>query len=197
MKRLRRIALGGLLLALAQAAPAMATSMLVQDISALTRSSDAVVHGKVKKVESRWTGDRRQIVTDVTIDVAEFIKGKGDKTLVIHQPGGEVGEIGQKVSGLASFAPGEEVVVFLEKHGAERYLVTGMAQGKFRVERSSDNKAAFAIPDSNSGDAQLIDSVTGEPTTSSSKPMELDSLRAKVKSASKAKSGSPKDQKTP
>src|SRR5262249_53345560 len=144
MKRLTRLAFAGAALALSVAAPAMATTMLAQDVAALTCSSDAVVRGKVKKVESRWTGDHRQMVTDVTIDVDEFIKGKGNKTVQITQPGGEVEGIGQKVSGLASFTPGEEVVVFLARQGSDRFMVTGMAQGKFRVERSSDNKAAFA-----------------------------------------------------
>lgn len=196
MKRLTRLAFAGAALALSVAAPAMATTMLAQDVAALTCSSDAVVRGKVKKVESRWTGDHRQIVTDVTIDVDEFIKGKGNKTVQITQPGGEVEGIGQKVSGLASFTPGEEVVVFLARQGSDRFMVTGMAQGKFRVERSSDNKAAFAIPDS-THDAQLIDPATGQPTESNSKPMELDALRAKVKSASKTKSSAPKNRKTP
>ncbi len=196
MKRLTCFALGAAVLALLPTAPAMATSMLAQDIEALTRSSDAVVHGKVKKVESRWTGDHKQIVTDVWIDVVEFIKGKGNQTVVVQQPGGEVGDIGQKVSGLAAFTQGEEVVVFLERQGTERYLVAGMAQGKFRVERSSDQKAAFAIPDS-PGDAQLIDPGTGQPTTFDSKPIELDALRAKVKASSKAKSSAPKNRKAP
>jgi len=196
MKRLTRLAFAGAALALSLAPPAMATTMLAQDVAALTRSSDAVVHGKVKKVESRWTSDHRQIVTDVTIDVNEFIKGMGNKTVVVMQPGGEVDGIGQKVSGLASFAPGEEVVVFLERQGSDHFTVTGLAQGKYRVERSSDNKAAFAIPDS-THDAQLIDPTTGQPTESSSKPMELDALRAKVKSQSKAKSSAPKNRKAP
>lgn len=183
--------------ALVLALPAMATSMVAQDLTALTRASDAVVHGKVKNVESHWTGDHKQIVTDVQIDVSEFIKGKGAKTLVVQQPGGEVGDIGQKVSGLASFSPGEEVVVFLERQAEDRYRVSGMAQGKFRVERSSDQKASFAIPDS-VGDAKLIDSTTGMATATESKPMELEALRAKVKAAAaKGKGSHPRRRKTP
>ncbi len=167
---------------------ARATSMLYQDLSALTQSSDAVVHGTVKKTESRWSGDHQRIVTEVSIDVSEFIKGRGAKTVVVLQPGGEVGGIGQKISGLASFAEGEEVVLFLERQGAQKYRVAGMAQGKYRVERSSDKTAAFAVPES-TGDAMVIDPQTREPVQVDRQPMDLAALKAKVRVAAKASPG--------
>jgi hypothetical protein len=165
---------------------ARATSMLYQDVASLTQSSDAVVHGTVTKTESRWSGDHKRIVTDVWVDVSEFLKGKGNKTVVVQQPGGEVDGIGQRVSGLASFAEGEEVVLFLERQGAERYRLAGMAQGKFRVERSSDKTMTFVVPES-IGDAALIDPQTREPAQADNKPMELSALRAKVRAAAKLK----------
>jgi len=170
---------------LVAAGQARATSMVYQDLSALTQSSDAVVHGTVKKTESRWSGDHQRIITEVSIDVSEFVKGRGAKTVVVVQPGGEVGGIGQKISGLASFAEGEEVVLFLERSGAEKYRVAGMAQGKYRVERSSDKTAAFAVPES-TGDAMVVDPQTSEPVQIDRQPMDLAALKAKVKAAAKA-----------
>jgi hypothetical protein len=165
--------------------PAMATSMLFQDVATLTQSSDAVVHGKVLKTASRWTSDGKKIVTDITVQVSDVLKGSAGKTVVVMQPGGEVGNIGQKVSGLASFSEGEEVVLFLEHQGAERYRLSGMAQGKFRVERSSDKTTAFAVPES-VGDSAVIDPVTGGPTQEQNRPMELAALKAKIRAAAKA-----------
>jgi hypothetical protein len=175
---------------------AMATSLLYQDLSALTQSSDAVVHGTVKKTESRWSGDHQRIVTEVSIDVSEFLKGKGARTVVVLQPGGEVGGIGQKISGLASFAEGEEVVLFLEHKGAEKYRVAGMALGKYRVERSSDKTAAFAVPES-TGDAMVIDPQTREPVQVDRQPMDLTALKAKVRVAAKAHPGGAQRKKSP
>ena len=175
---------------------AMATSMVYQDLSALTQSSDAVVHGTVKKTESRWSGDQKRIVTEVSIDVSEFIKGRGAKTVVVLQPGGEVGGIGQKISGLASFAEGEEVVLFLERQGAQKYRVAGMAQGKYRVERSSDKTAAFAVPEA-TGDAMVIDPQTREPVQVDRQAVDLAALKAKVRVAAKARPGSAPRGKTP
>jgi hypothetical protein len=165
---------------------AYATSMLYQDIASLTQSSDAVVHGTVKKTESHWTADHKRIVTDVTVEVAEFIKGTGARTVVVQQPGGEVDGIGQKVSGLAAFSQGEEVVLFLQHQGAAKYRLSGMAQGKYRVERSSDKTAAFVVPES-TGDAMVIDPQTGAAAQADSKAIELASLRAKVRAAAKAR----------
>ncbi len=164
---------------------ALATSMLHQSIDSLTQSSDAVVRGKVKATQSRWSADHKRIITEVTIEVAEFFKGGGSPTLVVRQPGGEIDGIGQKVSGLASFSEGEEVVLFLERVETDKYRVAGMAQGKYRVERSSDKRAVFAVPESTE-EALVIDPLTHAPVESDRQPMELASLRAKIRAAAKA-----------
>jgi hypothetical protein len=138
----------------------------------------------VTKTESRWSGDHKRIVTYVWVEVAEALKGAPGKTVIIQQPGGEVDGIAQRVSGLASFTPGEEVVLFLEQRGgSDRFVVSGLVQGRFRVERSSD-KRTLAVP-VRAGDAHLIDAHTGQPTASGAKPIELDQLRAQVRAAAK------------
>src|SRR5260370_8787416 len=69
------LALGAAALALFVApGGAMATSMLYQDLSALTQSSDAVVQGTGTKTESRWSGDTKRIVTHVPFDVSAVLK---------------------------------------------------------------------------------------------------------------------------
>jgi hypothetical protein len=175
-------------------ATAAATSMLSQDVRALTEASDAVVHGKVKKMESRWTADNKRIVTDVWVEVTEALKGRPAKTVIVQQPGGQVGGIAQRVSGLASFSEGEEVILFLEQRGVDRFVVSGMAQGKFRVDRSSE-KGPVAVPQ-HPGDAQLIDPQTRQPTHFEAKPIELDALRAQVRASTKA-GPSPRHRKVP
>jgi hypothetical protein len=175
---------------------ALATSMLHQNIDSLTQSSDAVVLGKVKATQGHWSADHMRIITDVTIEVAEFFKGGGSSTLVVRQPGGEIDGIGQKVSGLASFSEGEEVVLFLEHLEKDKYRVAGMAQGKYRVERSSDKRAVFVVPESTE-EALVIDPQTGAPVESDRQPMELASLKAKIRSAAKSHPGDRGVQKGP
>ena len=158
---------------------ASATTMLRAELPELARTADTIVHGTVRRVESRWSGDGRRIVTDVEIQVSETLKGQAGGSVLVTQPGGTVGDIGQTVHGLARFTPGEEVVVFLERRGKVAFEVSGMAQGKFQVRR--EGKTVLAVPEPT--DALLLDPVTREPTASTLKPVALSELKARVRTA--------------
>jgi hypothetical protein len=162
--------------------PASATTMLRMDLPELTQSADVIVHGTVRRMESRWSGDGRKIVTDVEVEVTETLKGQAGGTVLITQPGGRMGDIGQKVSGLASFTPGEEVVLFLERRGPQAFRVAGMAQGKYQVQRSADGTRTLAVPEP-TGDSLLVDPDTRQPTTSSLRTLSLAELRASIRTA--------------
>lgn len=161
---------------------ASATTMLRADLPELARTSDAIVHGTVRRVESRWSGDGRRIVTDVEIQVTEALKGQAGSTVLVTQPGGRVGDIGQRVSGLASFTPGEEVVVFLERRGTQAFRLSGMAQGKYQVQRTEGGKGAMAVPEP-TGDVLLLDPDTRQPTDSSLRSLSLPELKAAIRTA--------------
>lgn len=171
-----------------------ATTMLRTDVAELTYAADAVVQGTVRRVESRWSGDHRRIITDVEIQVTEALKGEPGSTVIVTQPGGHVDGIGQVVHGLASFTPGEEVVVFLERRGKDAFQVSAMAQGKFRVQRGADGKTVMAVPES-TGDALLLDPVTHEPTPSAMKTVPLSELKAHVRTALEQSRPRPAQQK--
>jgi hypothetical protein len=79
---------------------------------------------------------------------------------------------------------GEEVVVFLERWGTQRFQVTGAAQGKFRVQRSSDGTRVFAVPDRNA-DADLVDA-TGQAARSRLQALDLSELRDRVRATLRA-----------
>ncbi len=171
--------MGWALVAMLLAPGALATQVIGLDVEGLTRGSDAIVVGKVVRSHSRWTSDQRLIVTEVEVEIAESLKGAAGKSVVILQPGGVVGEIGQRVSGLARFQLGDEVLVFLERQGRRTFLVTGLAQGKFRIERSSDGQEAYAVPDDVAG-AALVDPLTHAPMRSPLQPMRLSALKARI-----------------
>lgn len=171
------------LLGLAVASVAQATTMLEQDVAALTRSSTVVVRARVLTSKARWTSDHARIVTDTELEVLETWKGAPAARVVVMQPGGIVGELGQKVHGAARFTPGEEVVVFLEPRG-DRFTVAGMSQGAFHVERSSDGKTAFArqLLD----EALLLDPVTRQPIAGPREILTVEALKARVLAAARA-----------
>jgi hypothetical protein len=168
------------------ALPALATTMLRMDVPDLTRASAMVVRGKVVRQQSRWSRDGMRIVTDVDVAVQEAVKGRSGASVVrLVQPGGEVGDIGQRVSGVASFRPGEEVVLFLERRQEGVYQLTGMAQGKYRVERSADGRTALAVPES-PGDAVLLDVTTQQAVTPRLEALSLEQLLEQVRRSASA-----------
>lgn len=166
------------LAALLGASAALATTLLAQDVPALTGASAVVLRGTVVSSHARWTGDGARIMTETTLSVSERWKGEAPATVVVQQPGGEVGDVGQLVHGVARFRVGEDVVVFLEARGP-RYLVTGMVQGKFLVEKSSDGKALFARQELD-GEALFVDPVSRQPVRPVPTVIMLDTLRAQV-----------------
>jgi hypothetical protein len=123
-------ALGALLLAGAAAAATARPATVEQ----LAREADAVVQGRVARMESRWAPDGRHILTRVALRVSRVLRGSAGTEVVLEVPGGAVGGFGQRVDAAPSFEPGEEAVVFLRRIPGGRALVHGLAQGKFRVE---------------------------------------------------------------
>ena len=170
-----------LFLAALGAALANATTLLALDVPALTKGSSAVVRATVKSVSARWPKDGGRIMTDAVLEVTEPWKGAPGKEVIVMQPGGVVGEVGQLVHGTAHFTVGEDVVVFLEPRG-DRFLLTGMLQGKFKVETSSDGKAVFARQELE-GEALLVDPATRQPVSPPAVVLPLALLRTQVLSA--------------
>ncbi len=158
---------------------AWATTLIALDVPGLTQVSDVVLRGRVTKVEPQWSQDKTRIFTVAQVEVLQPLKGDVGAVAQVTQPGGEIGDVGQRVSGVAKFTVGEEVVLFLERRGPF-FTVTGMAQGKFTVERSSDGKAAFARQ-ADEFDALLLDPATRQPTSVKAQSMTLDALSALVR----------------
>jgi hypothetical protein len=122
------------LVLLALAAPALGALAIPASVEGLARSSEAVVRGAVVSTRARWTADRLRIVTSVELQVASAWRGAAPGRVEVLVPGGVVGDLGQRVDGMATFAPGEQVVAFLVRPGGVGpWRVAGGAQGKFTV----------------------------------------------------------------
>lgn len=161
------------------ASAAMATTLLAMDVPMLTRESDLVVRGVVVRSQARWTKDQRRIMTDTEVQVSEVLKGNAtEKTLVVMQPGGAVGDVGQMVHGVATFTPGDEVVLFLERRG-DRTFVVGLAQGRLVVDRSGSEPMVRGGEE----ELMLLDAKTHQPVPSPIQPMSLSKLRDLIRTA--------------
>jgi hypothetical protein len=121
------------LAALLAATPALGAEAVALSVEGLTRVSDTVVRGQVRKMTSVLSDDGRRIFTLVDVDVTSTWRGDRVASAQLIIPGGVVGGIGQRVDGAPAFGGGEEVVVFLNRAEAGGYRVAGLAQGKFSV----------------------------------------------------------------
>jgi len=103
----------------------------------LTRDSEIVVVGEVGDVMSFWSEDGTTIFTKAKVMVDQVVKGIHHTEVDIEYKGGEVGEIGLRVSDAPSLEKGEKVILFLKtkkiEKGVKVFNIVGNAQGKYTV----------------------------------------------------------------
>lgn len=125
------------------AAWADATQIVFQTPREMGAESALVVRGTVGTVRSFWNDSQTKILTETIITIDETYKGGAGSTARILQLGGVVGTVRMHVYGAPSWTRGEEVVLFLERIDASSYRVSGLSQGKFKVERDPVTGEAF------------------------------------------------------
>jgi hypothetical protein len=105
------------------------------DTEGLVRLSPVIVRGEVDSIVSRSDAGHAEIHTDVTIRVLESLRGAaGRDRIVLQLPGGSVDGYRSFVLGSPRFSTGEHVLVFAQPTRRGALTVTGLFQGKFRIE---------------------------------------------------------------
>lgn len=121
----------------AAAAPAAASVTLALDLRELVERSDRVVVGSVLRQEARWDA-RRRIVTDVTVEVEQTMKGEPAREIVVRRLGGAIGELGMRVEGEPDFTDGQRAVLFARRLGSGALRPVGMGQGVLPIDVRPD-----------------------------------------------------------
>jgi len=117
----------------------------------LTKASDIVISGEVENTESQWNKDGKTIFTTAYITVSDVIKGvTTQRKIAIEYEGGEVGEIGLRVSDQTALVKGEKVILFLKSGKSHRdgntYNIVGHGQGKYVIDADGiARKGGFSI----------------------------------------------------
>jgi hypothetical protein len=109
---------------------------MVQKLSIedLTLKAGRILVGTVVDLRSEWNSDQTLIYTYATIAVEDHLKGTPDQMEVtVMVPGGQVGDTGISVSGVAEFSEGEKVLLFLEEGESGAFGVLGGFQGKLVI----------------------------------------------------------------
>ncbi len=137
----------------------------VRDVptDALTKKADVVAVGRVTGLTAEWDQNKRRIVTHVTMNVGEYLKGGAGSVMTITSPGGEVDGVGEWYSHTARFNKDEDVVVFAEKDKSGNFRVSGGQEGKISIKK---------------------DQASGQPRVS--ERVSLDEFKTRVKDAVRA-----------
>ena len=129
--------MGPIFVALLSTAPADGSVVEGLELEELAAESDRIVLGRVLFSESFLRRDG-QIWTWHRIEVEREIRGDApaDDEVIVETMGGQIGEIGMRVEGEASFQVGERVLVFVHGGGPYKaFRTVGMGQGVMRVRR--------------------------------------------------------------
>ena len=116
---------------------AHAATVELLNLKELSERSAVVLVGEVVEQSTYLIGPPHSVFTRTQFRVDERLKGEVPNLWTLEQLEGTVGtgdeRLEQKVPGYARFIVGERVVLFLERTDTGRLVVTGLAQGKYRL----------------------------------------------------------------
>lgn len=92
-----------------------ATTVVRLSLEDIVDRSELIVTGRVVRTWAAWDGQHRYIWTHNQIAVRSVAQGSRTANLVVSEPGGVVGSDGMQIAGPPTYAPGEEVMLFLER----------------------------------------------------------------------------------
>jgi hypothetical protein len=135
---------------LAFSGSAEATTVRGLDLSELVRASHRVLVGTALDARARFaqSGSGRRIVTDVRVRVEESWVGALPlpSEFVVKIYGGRIGSEAELVFGQPEFVNGERSLLFLMERASGRAVVTGMAQGQYRLLEDSGGDLVLTPP---------------------------------------------------
>ena len=129
-----------------------ATTVIPPSFDELVSRAEVIFQGSVTDVRSQWVGEgaQRHIVTYVTFNVDDAIKGSPGATYTMRMLGGTVDGQTMEVSDSPKFKKGDRDFLFVEHNGQQFIPLVGIMHGRFRVEREQNGREIVAM---NAGEA--------------------------------------------
>jgi hypothetical protein len=122
-----------LLAAGAVASPAFAQDTLTIDEMITAAPSIVVATVASRRAEEEFYGSSRLIITKVTLNIEQNIKGSSPRQLVVEVLGGTIGDVTLHVSHVPEFHVGDRDVLFLTNAPHAVSPLVGSDTGRFRV----------------------------------------------------------------
>ncbi|HXI03824.1 MAG TPA: hypothetical protein VNI57_11675 [Candidatus Saccharimonadales bacterium] len=131
------------LVLLAAAAPAGATTLRRMDLPELVGRAHRVVRARAVDRQVYWNAEGTRIYTDTTFEVLDEAKGHGPGRLTVSLLGGRIDPAVMIVDGTPEFHVGEEVVLFTSPRPDGKQNLVGFSQGVMRVREDPATGAKF------------------------------------------------------
>jgi hypothetical protein len=124
------------LLSLLLTASAHAATFIVAPDATLVRGAKAIVIATAGESRGRWAPGG-WIETVTTMQASDVISGRVGGTFEVVELGGTAGDITYLVPGAPRYAPGEQVLLFLDTNDRGEWVAQSMAVGKFSFARDT------------------------------------------------------------
>lgn len=126
---------------------ALGTVVEAMDVEELATRASHVVHGTVLRSTPSWSEGRIETRVELRVGTGWGEFTHETTSILISIPGGQVGNLAQRVSGAPRLNPGEEVVVFLwrDPHAQDpSFRIVSLNQGTYRVLRTPEETRAVS-----------------------------------------------------
>ncbi|RMD96108.1 MAG: hypothetical protein D6812_17715 [Deltaproteobacteria bacterium] len=124
----------------------------------LVATSSLVVQGKVLDVRSHWDAEGRFIMSSITFEVTERLKGEAPSRITVEEFGGTVDGLTSRPIGFPTFRVGQEAILFLNRweNDATAWRINAYSQGKYNVIRDTKKGTARVVREDVSQDDVIL-----------------------------------------
>ena len=118
---------------------ARATTVIPPTFDELVGQAELIFQGTVTDVKSQWAGEggQRHIVSYVTVQVEDALKGNPGATFTMRMLGGTVDDETMEVSDSPKFKVGDRDILFVENNGKQFIPLVGIMHGRFHVQKAA------------------------------------------------------------
>jgi hypothetical protein len=160
-----------------------ATTVIPPTFDELVAEAEMIFEGTVKETKSEWTGEgaNRHIVTYVTFQIEDPIKGALGADYTIRMFGGTVDGHTMEATDTPKFKVGDRDILFVEKNGEQFIPLVGIMHGRFRVQQDEVNAPESVAKDNGARVADLAKLGKDEKAASSGKALSKAEFKAAIR----------------
>ncbi|MDQ2659580.1 MAG: hypothetical protein M3Y03_04095 [Verrucomicrobiota bacterium] len=124
-----------------------AMTVIPPSFDELVGEAELIFQGTVTDVKSQWIGEgaQRHIVSYVTVQVEDALKGNPGASYTMRMLGGTVDGTTQGVADAPEFKVGDRDILFVENNGKQFIPLVGIMHGRFKVQKNEQTGADIVL----------------------------------------------------